>query len=149
VHKLRYRKLIGGLACALMIGCQTVHPPNQSQPANQAPGQAQGQGTQARSQGQSQAPSIAQSISQSPALTAVAKATKTSAARLESTIATNVTHPIARFLGSLGGARGKLMREDFQPTELGAIVLAGIIIVGGAAWVITARRVSATRGRRV
>jgi hypothetical protein len=159
VHKLRYRKLLLGLvcllmiACLLMIGCQTVRPPGQS-PSNQpaAPGQGGKAGSKAGSQAQSQAqatgPSLAQSIAQSPALTAVTNVTKKSAARLGSTISTRITHPIGRFFDSLGTTRARLIREDLQPTELGAVVLAGVIIVGGAVWVFTARRAAATRGRR-
>jgi len=162
VHKLRYRKLLLGLACMLMtacllvIGCQSVGPSTQAQQKGQSPAQGQGKGAQAGGQAQSRAqsqaqapgPSLAQSIAQSPALTAVATATKKSAARLGTTISTQITHPIGRFFQSLGTTRAKLIREDLQPTELGAMVLAGVIIVGGAVWVFTARRAAATRGRR-
>lgn len=157
MRKLLYRKVLLGFACLLIAaGCQSVRPPNQSSPAGQPPAQGQGgkagspgSQAQAQSQPQSQAgPSLAQSIAQSPALTAVTNATRKSAARLGSTISTRITRPVGRFFDSLGKTRARLIREDLQPTELGAIVLAGVIIVGGAVWVFTARRVAATRGRR-
>lgn len=147
VGKLLSPKLALWLACFLVIECQTVHAPTQSKPTAQSPAQpqAQSQGltpTQSQTQPQAQL----QARPRSPGLTAVANATARRAAETGSAISVQVKRLIGSGSNTLGKIRAKLFREDFQLTELSAIILAGVILVGGAFWILASRRL-ARRGR--
>jgi len=156
MHKLPSVVSFLALACLVLLGCQSTGKPNQSQPTASSPEAA------APSSGSgSQSAQLAQPLAPNPAGAAVRAVSAVYTRNVAPAVSAqftrmvrspqlgNLLHKVDAFLvdraHALSKIRVRLFGVDLQTTELMAILLAALIILGGGTWTLASRR-SARRG---
>jgi hypothetical protein len=147
MSKLLSLVLALGAACLLVIACQTTGKQTQSRPTAQPP-QATAQSSQLTAQPQQAAVQSSQPVAQPQAPPLAASAVRKVSASY-STLRSAASSRLNSLVGKLDLFRKikvKLFGVDLQPTELMAIILAAVILLGGGSWTLATRRL-ARRGR--